>query len=52
MPGVPVLREAVVRKIEALHGKAYNLAPKSPSPPGATQAIITAILAVVHRVKR
>ena len=24
MPGVPALREAVARKIEALHGHAYN----------------------------
>ena len=24
MPGVPALREAVARKIEALHGRAYN----------------------------
>lgn len=48
MPGVPVLREAVARKIEALHGRAYNPNTEITITAGATQAIITAILAVVH----
>ena len=48
MPGVPVLREAVARKIEALHGRAYNPGSEITITAGATQAIITAILAVVH----
>ena len=48
MPGVPVLREAVARKIEALHGRAYNPNTEVTITAGATQAIITAILAVVH----
>ncbi|WP_440112369.1 pyridoxal phosphate-dependent aminotransferase [Acidovorax sp. BL-A-41-H1] len=48
MPGVPVLREAVARKIEALHGKAYNPNTEITITAGATQAIITAILAIVH----
>lgn len=48
MPGVPVLREAVARKIEALHGRAYNPHTEITITAGATQAIITAILAVVH----
>ena len=48
MPGVPVLREAVARKIEALHGRAYNPGTEITITAGATQAIITAILAVVH----
>ncbi|MCE1192136.1 MAG: pyridoxal phosphate-dependent aminotransferase [Acidovorax sp.] len=48
MPGVPVLREAVARKIEALHGRAYNPGTEITITAGATQAIITAILAIVH----
>jgi len=48
MPGVPVLREAVARKIEALHGRAYNPNTEITITAGATQAIITAILAIVH----
>ncbi|MFN9727953.1 pyridoxal phosphate-dependent aminotransferase [Acidovorax sp.] len=48
MPGVPALREAVARKIEALHGRAYNPSTEITITAGATQAIITAILAIVH----
>ncbi|MDE2416208.1 MAG: pyridoxal phosphate-dependent aminotransferase [Burkholderiales bacterium] len=48
MPGVPVLREAVVAKIVALHGRKYSAADEITITAGATQAIITAILAVVH----
>ena len=48
MPGVPVLREAVAAKIEALHGRKYSVADEITITAGATQAIITAILAVVH----
>ncbi|MDR6767221.1 methionine aminotransferase [Acidovorax delafieldii] len=48
MTGVPVLREAVARKIEALHGHAYNPHTEITITAGATQAIITAILAIVH----
>lgn len=48
MPGVPALREAVAGKIEALHGRAYNPNTEITITAGATQAIITAILAVVH----
>ena len=48
MPGVPALREAVARKIEALHGRAYNPNTEITITAGATQAIITAILAIVH----
>ncbi|MEN9467181.1 MAG: hypothetical protein RL081_1182, partial [Pseudomonadota bacterium] len=47
MPGVPVLREAVAAKIEALHGRKYSVADEITITAGATQAIITAILAVV-----
>ena len=48
MTGVPMLREAVARKIEALHGRAYNPNTEITITAGATQAIITAILAIVH----
>ena len=48
MTGVPALREAVARKIETLHGRAYNPNTEITITAGATQAIITAILAVVH----
>ena len=48
MPGVPALREAVARKIEALHGRAYNPHTEITITAGATQAILTAILAIVH----
>jgi methionine aminotransferase len=52
MPGVPVLREAVAAKIRALHGphggRAYDANSEITVTAGATQAIITAILAVVH----
>ena len=47
MPGVPALREAVAAKIEALYGKRYDPATEITITAGATQAIITAILAVV-----
>ena len=48
MPGVPALREAVSRKIAALHGREYHPSTEITITAGATQAIITAILAVVH----
>ncbi len=48
MTGVPVLREAVAAKIAALYGREYNAASEITITAGATQAIITAILAVVH----
>jgi len=48
MPGVPALREAVARKIEALHARQYSAASEITITAGATQAIITAILAIVH----
>jgi methionine aminotransferase len=47
MAGVPVLREAVSRKIEALYGRHYDANTEITITAGATQAIITAILAVV-----
>jgi methionine transaminase len=48
MVGVPVLREAVAAKIAALYGHAYDPAAEITITAGATQAIITAILAIVH----
>ena len=48
MPGIPVLREAVAAKVQALHGRAYNPATEITITAGATQAILTAILAVVR----
>ena len=48
MPGVPVLRQAVARKIEALHGCTYHPDAEITITAGATQAILTAILATVH----
>lgn len=48
MPGVPVLREAISAKLLQLHGRSYNATTEVTVTAGATQAIITAILAVVH----
>ncbi|HNZ91248.1 MAG TPA: pyridoxal phosphate-dependent aminotransferase [Acidovorax sp.] len=48
MPGVPALREAVSSKIEALHGRKYCPSTEITITAGATQAILTAILAIVH----
>ena len=48
MAGVPALREAVAAKIEALYGHRYDPATEITVTAGATQAILSAILAVVH----
>lgn len=48
MAGVPQLREAVAAKIEALYGRRYDPGSEITITAGATQAIITAILAIVH----
>jgi len=48
MPGVPVLREAIAAKIAALYGRSYDPGSEITVTAGATQAILTAILAVVH----
>jgi methionine aminotransferase len=48
MTGVPALRVAVADKIAALHGKRYDPNTEITITAGATQAILTAILAVVH----
>ena len=48
MTGVPVLRDMVAAKIKALYGHEYRAADEITITAGATQAIITAVLAVVH----
>ena len=48
MAGVPVLREAIATKLHALYGKRYESATEITVTAGATQAIITIILAIVH----
>lgn len=48
MPGVAVLREAIAIKIEALYAHRYRATDEITITAGATQGIITALLAVVH----
>ncbi len=48
MTGVPALREAVAAKIEAMYGHSYDAGSDITITAGATQAIITAVLAVVR----
>jgi methionine aminotransferase len=48
MAGLPSLREAVSTKIEALYGHRYDPATEITVTAGATQAILSAILALVH----
>jgi methionine transaminase len=47
MPGVPILRERIAAKIEALYGHRYDPATEITVTAGATQAILTAVLAFV-----
>ncbi len=48
MTGVAPLREAVAAKVEALYGRRYDPVSEITVTAGATQAILTAILAIVH----
>jgi len=48
MAGVAALREAIAAKIAALHGRAYDPGLEITITAGATQAILTAVLALVH----
>ena len=48
MAGVPVLRKAISDKLLKLHGRHYNADSEITVTAGATQAILTVILAVVH----
>jgi methionine transaminase len=48
MTGVPVLRQRVAGKIEALYGRRYDANTEITITAGATQAILTAVLCCVH----
>ncbi len=48
MVGVQILRDAISTKVAALHGKKYDANTEITVTAGATQAIITAVLAIVH----
>jgi methionine aminotransferase len=48
MPGVPALRQAMAAKMKALYGLECDANAEITITAGATQAILTAILAVVH----
>jgi len=48
MAGIPALRQAMADKVLALHGRTYDPASEITITAGATQAILTAILAVVR----
>jgi len=48
MPGVPALREVIAEKIGRLYGHRYDPAGEITITAGATQAIFTALLAIVH----
>jgi methionine aminotransferase len=48
MTGVAALREAVAAKIESLYGRRYDPGSEITITAGATQAILTAVLAIVH----
>jgi methionine aminotransferase len=48
MTGVAPLREAMAEKVQALYGRRYDPGTEITVTAGATQAILTAILAVVH----
>ncbi|MBR0568121.1 pyridoxal phosphate-dependent aminotransferase [Azoarcus sp. L1K30] len=48
MAGCLPLREAIVRKVEALYGTAYDVEHEVTVTAGATQALFTAVAALVH----
>jgi methionine aminotransferase len=48
MAGVPALRDAVSEKLERLYGRHYRAADEITITAGATQAIFTALMALVH----
>ena len=48
MTGVPALRQAIAGKNEALYGHRYDVDAEITITAGATQAIMTAVLALVH----
>ena len=49
MAGMPVLREAIAHKVQALYGASYDVDAEITVTAGATQAIFTAVAALVHR---
>jgi methionine aminotransferase len=48
MAGVPALREAIAEKVESLYGRPYDVASEITVTAGATQAIQTALTAIVQ----
>ncbi|MFM2119011.1 MAG: hypothetical protein RL722_479, partial [Pseudomonadota bacterium] len=48
MAGIPALRQAIADKVERLYGRRYDPNSEITITAGATQAIITAVLALVH----
>jgi methionine aminotransferase len=48
MSGIATLREAMADKVQALYGRRYDPATEITVTAGATQAILTAVLAIVH----
>jgi methionine aminotransferase len=48
MSGWPALRQAIVAKIETLYGRRYDVDTEITVTAGATQAILTATLALIH----
>ncbi|HEY9713512.1 MAG TPA: methionine aminotransferase, partial [Chroococcales cyanobacterium] len=48
MPGMPVMRQRIAEKIKRLYGREYNPETDITVTAGATQAILTAVLATVH----
>ncbi len=48
MPGVPALRQAMAAKMQALYGRSVDANTEVTVTAGATQAILTIVLAVVH----
>jgi methionine aminotransferase len=48
MPGVPLFRELIAAKIQALYGRAYDVNTEITITAGATQALTTAIFCAVH----
>lgn len=48
MPGVPLLRQRVAAKVAQLYGRSYDAESEITITAGATQAILTAVLATVH----
>ena len=48
MAGIPALREQIAQKVESCYGRSYDVAHEITVTAGATQAIQTALTAIVH----